>query len=684
MKLIAVDTETELFPPLGTDKVNTLFPCPPLVCTTFAAEYEGEQENGLISWEEEEGVQGLFRIPGSTYVFHNVQFDLSVLSAAYPSLKARLLELVSAGRILDTRVMYLLRDPDPPTKKVSLAMLHNFFKHRGEPSMEKGAVRTSFRRGMRLTEEQRTYAIEDAVVTLRVAKRLLEMQYGSILSHDHQNWNFVPPPQHQVASRVVPGESPDVRFSKAACYTAWNLVPHGLGVDKVRLVEHNDILFARVVELRTQLVDKDLAAMKRARKSEIIDMAGALNQPYAPGRSWERLNVDPPTVWRTWKGRIQQTDAVITVKQRHLRVLATEWASANDIEMSRSPKTSQISLKRDDWSEFTGTGELPPEIELFMEYQRAAKHWGSFTRPLVDAGADRIYPNYWIPGAVTGRWACSKVNLQQVPKKLRDMYVPAPGNIFVSADYPTLELYTLAQAMYGMGIDGPLRAALVRHAAGEMDIHTWTAEQIGGSRQEAKEANFGLPGGMGIKRFAKTKTGRANNWTLQDAREIREKWFSVFWDIRRYLKFFNVNPYLLCPIADKREWLRRLGFDPDETWPNAFELTRKINDGRIFTVALPDGRVIPERGYSAAANCFFQGLGASVITEAFNRCCEEGIKIVSVVHDSIMAEVPKHGSPYNDQQVGTMIASNMQEALATLCPDVPVPQIDYEIHERWK
>lgn len=51
----------------------------------------------------------------------------------------------------------------------------------------------------------------------------------------------------------------------------------------------------------------------------------------------------------------------------------------------------------------------------------------------------------WRPGKTTGRWGSAQpVNMQNIIKKLRAMYQPAPGNVFVAADFSALELRILA------------------------------------------------------------------------------------------------------------------------------------------------------------------------------------------------------------------------------------------------
>lgn len=75
----------------------------------------------------------------------------------------------------------------------------------------------------------------------------------------------------------------------------------------------------------------------------------------------------------------------------------------------------------------------------------------------------------WKPGRATGRWSSGDpTNMQNIIKKLRAMYVPADGNVFVAADYSALELRILAL----LSQDMPLVDAFTAFDAGTgPDIH---------------------------------------------------------------------------------------------------------------------------------------------------------------------------------------------------------------------
>jgi len=677
MNLIAVDTETHLFGPQGTGKVNlrhTLTKVP-IVCTTWAIAGEA----GLIPWDDPSEVTALFD-RDATFVFHNAAFDLGVLSHNYPELKTRLQHLVRQGRVLDTRVLYLLRDPSPPTRVISLAyIVRALFGYH----MNKGAVRTSFRRGQKFSQEQKNYAKNDAILTHRVAAKLLETPLGSI-RHEHT-------PQKILACRLLDGEDPDVVFSRAAANMAWNLVPVGMKVDQAFLQERHQEIVKKVHEHRERLVALGAGVWKRATKVETVDLGPAEYAPPGISRSWQLLD---GSLQRVWVGRWESVEGYFSVAQKDLRGVAEDFAKCQHIVTQKTP-TGEISLKRDHWRDYYR--DLPEVLQAYMDYQKWNKYRTAFTGPLVDSGAEAVFPNYYVPGAATMRWSCSKLNLQQVPKggsgrtSLRGLYVPRPGYLFVYADYPTLELYCLVQVMYSMGIDGPLRAAL----ASGRDVHTATAALLFNvpesdvtkdMRFGAKAANFGLPGGMGAKRFHQHAKTLGIDWDFYMAQGVRNKWLNTYWDVKQYLAQLEVNPWALFYRgpggADKKEWLLDIGFSPEDIedrWPSAYEIIQKVADGRVYTVVLPTGVTIPDRGYSMAANAFFQGLGASAVTIAFNKLCETSWRICSVVHDSIMLEVPEELA----KPAARDLNNCMKEGLREVCPDVRTPEMEVEVLDRW-
>lgn len=674
MSLLALDTETELFPPLGTDKVHMRYPCPPLVCVSAKGDGNICGVYGTGDTQELRSLLLHAWDSGASLVFHNAAFDVGVL-CKYSNVGDLIMKFLRNQRILDTRVLYFLRYPDPPGRVCSLGELSEKYLSR---KLDKGDTRLSFKRGQVLTDAQRQYALQDAVATYDLAKRFLGMGKGS---QRQKPWNVQ---MHIATEQSAIGTDMDYVFSAAAAWKAFHLTSVGMELDLPNLARHHEALSAKVGALGVALHSRGLAEYVRCPGVKERAEPGLAASHYS--RRWEYDEAVGRLV-RARKGSVESIECRLKKNLRDIQDLAIEVEKDLEVRFPRSRKTGKISLKRDDWIDYIGT--LPEELELFFEFEKQSKYLSTFTQPLVDSGARRVHSDYYIPGAATGRWSCTKPNLQQVWKGIRDIYRAKEGHVLVSADYPTLELYTLAQTMHGMGIKGPLLDTLNARE----DIHTKTAESIFGDaslRQGAKACNFGLPGGMGARRFAAHAKTLGLEWDIEEAKSIRNRWLNHYWDVKQYLRGFDVNPWYFYrgprDWQSKQSWLRTLGFKEDELDDlSSFDILQKVNGGRHYTVHLASGRVLPDRTYTMASNSFFQGLGADIITYAFVDLCERlvdrpEIRIVAVVHDSIVLEAPKGV----EQAAAAMLEASMLRALHVFCPAVNPPrEIVPEISERW-
>jgi DNA polymerase I-like protein with 3'-5' exonuclease and polymerase domains len=262
---------------------------------------------------------------------------------------------------------------------------------------------------------------------------------------------------------------------------------------------------------------------------------------------------------------------------------------------------------------------------------------------------------------------------------------PIQGHHLVSADYKSLEMFTACEAMHRLGIqNGPLRQVL----DAEGDIHINTARLLFGEcngkedpkRRVAKVCNFALLGGMGPPNFLKTARAAGFDWNLAKATEIREAWFRAFHDCAAFLGLFKIDPWSLRPpVYHKKGWLE-LNDIPTDPWPSRWELSHALNDGAVYCVRLPDGRIVPNRRYSQAANIFFQGLGADVVSLAFNQACSQGLTVCIVVHDSITISA----APEDVDRAGGILVDQMkdaQERILSCGMKIPLPE--YETGEYW-
>jgi len=189
--------------------------------------------------------------------------------------------------------------------------------------------------------------------------------------------------------------------------------------------------------------------------------------------------------------------------------------------------------------ELTKLKPLHPIAASILEYREYTKLKSTYidTLPkMVDRGG-KLHTTYDLDVAATGRLSSRDPNLQNIPTRtdigraIRTAFVPAEGNVFVSADYNQFEL-RLSAVMAG-------DADLIASFNSNEDIHTKTAAQIYGvpaeqvdkdMRRHAKVINFGILYGMSPHGLA-----IAAGMTFEDARAFIDKYFTLRKPTREYI-----------------------------------------------------------------------------------------------------------------------------------------------------
>ena len=152
----------------------------------------------------------------------------------------------------------------------------------------------------------------------------------------------------------------------------------------------------------------------------------------------------------------------------------------------------------------------------------------------------RIHPNFSVSGAKTGRFTCSRPNLQQLPSKraleFRRCIVAAPGRVLIGADWNQIELRGAAW----LSGDAALTAL---HDEGR-DLHREVAAMIANitlddvtkdQRQGAKSISFGALYGMGaasLVEYAFDTDGVI--LSIDEAQDALHQFFLRFPDLRRW------------------------------------------------------------------------------------------------------------------------------------------------------
>lgn len=220
--------------------------------------------------------------------------------------------------------------------------------------------------------------------------------------------------------------------------------------------------------------------------------------------------------------------------------------------------------------------------------------------------------SYTCPGAAkTGRFACkggdtieneNYFNLQQIPREFKGIFGVKNGALYVTADYPALEIW-VAGAVIG---DRFMVSVLEK----QEDLHYSAAEKMFGKprseiskleRTTAKKCNFTLLYGAGFTKLGDGFIMEGTPELAAKAKSIRELWLKTYPDIERHIQenydYFDSHNYRIVYTAQ--------------------------------------GRPMKAKSPMEALNFTIQGTGAECTKLALLLLRNRGIMPVCTVHDSI-------------------------------------------------
>lgn len=284
-----------------------------------------------------------------------------------------------------------------------------------------------------------------------------------------------------------------------------------------------------------------------------------------------------------------------------------------------------------------------PLVKALSDYRKYSKLLSGFLHPLpaqIHPVTGRLHPKYGQIGAYSGRMCCWGPNIQQIPRetRFRSCFRAPEGRILVLADYSQIELRVAAQ------ISGDVRMKSA-YSKGE-DLHRLTAslisdtapEKVSASqRQAAKAVNFGLIFGMGavgLQQYAAQSYGV--DMTLDEAVKFRDSFFRAYAGI---------------------------GWWHHDLKAGHFTEGRTLT-GRKFLFS-------PRSGVSELANTPVQGTAADILKKAlgllYHETKEKDWKLVGIVHDEILLEVPRE----DGEEAALCLKTVMERAGADILPSVP-------------
>lgn len=305
-----------------------------------------------------------------------------------------------------------------------------------------------------------------------------------------------------------------------------------------------------------------------------------------------------------------------------------------------------------------------PIVAEVLKYKKIQKTHGTFVsgtkKGLQKDG--RIRPSFDGSGTATGRLSCRNPNLQNVlgseveEVRIRDFFIPAPGNKLLVADYGQVELRIMAHLAKDQGMIDAFNSGKDFHEETARKMYHIVAAAVVQRHQRvgAKTINFGIGYGRGEKSIAEQI-----GCSIEEALEYITAWERAFPRVIQYKK------HVL-----------------NQTRKNGFVTTiagrrRNLPNINSFNFGL---RGKAER---QAFNTKIQGSAADIIKMAMISLEPElkpfDAKMELQIHDELVAEVPEENA---EEALETMIRvmENPLNGKNPLCLPLTV---DAKIVDRW-
>jgi DNA polymerase-1 len=291
-----------------------------------------------------------------------------------------------------------------------------------------------------------------------------------------------------------------------------------------------------------------------------------------------------------------------------------------------------------------------PVVGKVLEYRQLTKLKSTYIDALpglVDA-ENRVHTSFNQTVAATGRLSSSDPNLQNIPirtelgRRIRQAFIPRPGNVLISADYSQIELRVLAHLSQD--------PALIEAFAAGQDIHSVTASVVfnvpleavtADQRRAAKVANFGVLYGLSASGLQ-----RDLGMPQDEAKAFISAYFTRFANVRTYLEQIKQDAYrngYVETVLGRRRYLQDL------------------------RAANPMLRSAAER---MALNMPFQGSNADIMKLAMvnirrrMRESQQRSQMVLQVHDELVFDV----APEELETMKPLIKGEMQNAYQLSVP----------------
>jgi DNA polymerase I len=653
-RYLAFDTETE-----ATRQGCKL---PPMACLTWQA--QGDEHPSIVHWSEAKPIfMSWLRDPEVIIVGHFVAYDMGVCAAAWPDLIPEIFDAYERDRVTCTMLREKLWD-------IALGHYRGFpdekgVWHKNSYDLDQVARR---RAGMPLKKdgwrkrygEFRHLPIKDWPVhaaslaeeaRIQVAAGVTDKDLAAVANGDPNEVVLYPLNDARATLAVLLSQEETRRdcdpdpfadeFRRARdswwenLMSAWGMRTHGPGVEQLK--KQTDSMIAAL--------EGDLI------KAGLVRPDGSRDTKKAVARMLEVCG------WR----QIVELDADGKKKFRYEHV-------REDVKPLRKTKSGDVSLDRDACKE--------SDDDLLIDYGDLAQQKAVRDKdvPMLAAGV-HLPVHTRIDLAASGRTTSSGPNIRNLRRLpgIREAFIPREGWVFAQADYPGLELRTLAQACFDLfgysalgdmlnrGEDPHLAFAVqligdITYAEAKKALKDSSHprhKEVEAARQIGKVFNFGSPGGLGAEKlltFAR-KTynvvfAPTHEESIEKAKQWKKVWLATLPEMRDLFNYVG----RLCDNPKKEATILQLR-------------SHRIRGGCTYT---------------AGCNTWFQGLGADATQDAgfaiAKGCYVDrssplfGSRIANYVYDEFILETPDTDAAHD---VAHELARVMRVKANEWLPNVP-------------
>lgn len=313
-----------------------------------------------------------------------------------------------------------------------------------------------------------------------------------------------------------------------------------------------------------------------------------------------------------------------------------------------------------------------PAARELLNYKGLAKIMSSFGDNILDMlhpFTGRIHADFQQIGTRTGRFACKKPNLQQMPAEFREC-VSLPDYKIVSADFANIELRILAKYSQDKAFLTAFNSGEDPHkstAAGmfNIPIEKVTKEQ----RFIAKTINFGLVYGMGVDKLkdmlnAKKEEGE-ERLTKEQVTVLFGKYKKTYKGAIDWLRVTGeeglAQRYSTTMLGRKRNLVRPIYEGDDELFNKQISAVKR-----------------------KAANSPIQGTSADITKLAMLNVYHDlskynyRAKMIIQVHDEIVVLAHKKEA----ESVKDVVVESMMDSAQEILQEIPV-KVDAHIGDVW-